>query len=153
MGSRVRDRASAPSAPRDAIAAARQTRLITAPGNPFHGVIDQAGVRDTPRTHRDRDDPASSTLPRVKKTVLLYGLLGGVLIAALKVVEYRFLVLEHSLEIYSGIVALLFSGLGIWLGLRLTRTRETVSCGKSSAGAREVQVPVTTEQVRDRSNG
>lgn len=62
----------------------------------------------------------------MKKTVLVYGILGGVLIAALKMVEYRFLVVEHSLEIYGGIVALLFSSLGIWLGLKLTRTRETV---------------------------
>ena len=62
----------------------------------------------------------------MKKTVLLYGILGGALIAVLKVVEYRYLVLEHSLEIYGGIVALLFSVLGIWLGLKLTRTRETV---------------------------
>ena len=62
----------------------------------------------------------------MKKTVLGYGLLGGVLIVTLKVVEYRFLVLEHSLEIYGGIVAALFSVLGIWLGLKLTKTRETV---------------------------
>lgn len=62
----------------------------------------------------------------MKKTVLLYGILGGVLVALLKVIEYRFLVLEHSLEIYGGIVALLFSVLGIWLGLKLTRTRERV---------------------------
>jgi DNA-binding CsgD family transcriptional regulator len=59
----------------------------------------------------------------VKKTVLLYGLLGGVLIAVLKVVEYRYLVLEHSLEIYGGIVALLFAVVGIWLGQKLTRER------------------------------
>ena len=72
----------------------------------------------------------------MKKTVLVYGILGGVLIAALKIIEYRFLVLEHSLEIYGGIVALLFSALGIWLGLKLTRTRETVV-------VREVPVPVT----------
>lgn len=62
----------------------------------------------------------------MKKTVLVYGALGGVLIAALKFVEYRFLILERSLEIYGGIVALIFSALGIWLGLKLTRTRETV---------------------------
>ena len=71
----------------------------------------------------------------MKKTILVYGLLGGVLTAVLKLVEYRFLVLEHSLEIYGGIVALLFAGLGIWLGLELTRTRETVV-------VREVEVPV-----------
>lgn len=69
----------------------------------------------------------------MKKTVLIYGMLGGVLIAVLKIVEYRFLVLEHSLEIYGGIVAALFAALGIWLGLKLTRTREVV---------REVHVPV-----------
>ena len=59
----------------------------------------------------------------MKKHVLLYGLLGGVLIAVLKLAEYRFLVLEHSLEIYGGIVAVLFSALGIWLGLKLTRVK------------------------------
>jgi DNA-binding CsgD family transcriptional regulator len=69
----------------------------------------------------------------VKKTVLLYGLLGGLLVAVLELVEYRYLVLQHSLEIYGGLVALVFSLLGIWLGLKLTRTREVV---------REVPVPV-----------
>jgi DNA-binding CsgD family transcriptional regulator len=63
---------------------------------------------------------------RVKKTILLYGIVGGVLIAGLKLIEYRFLVVEHSIEIYGGIIALLFSVLGIWLGLRLTRPRETI---------------------------
>jgi len=59
----------------------------------------------------------------VKKSVLLYGLLGGLLIAGLKFAEYRWLVLEHSLEIYGGILAVTFSALGIWLGLKLTRVR------------------------------
>lgn len=52
----------------------------------------------------------------------MYGLIGGLAIALLQLVEYRFLVIEHSLEIYGGLVALLFSALGIWLGLRLTKT-------------------------------
>lgn len=70
----------------------------------------------------------------MKKTILLYGLLGGALITALKMVEYRWLVLEHSLEIYGGIVAALFAAVGIWLGRKLTRTRETLV-------VREVPVP------------
>ena len=41
----------------------------------------------------------------------------------LKLTEYRFLVVEHSVEIYGGLVAALFSGLGIWLGLTLTRKK------------------------------
>ena len=48
------------------------------------------------------------------------------LIAALKLVEYRFLVLEHSVELYGGLIALLFAGLGIWLGLKLTRKKEVI---------------------------
>ena len=78
----------------------------------------------------------------MKKTVLLYGLLGGVLIAALKLVEYRFLVLEHSLEIYGGIIAAIFAALGIWLGVKLTKTRETVV-------VREVPVPVAGPFTRN----
>ena len=62
----------------------------------------------------------------MKRTVLLYGLIGGLAIALLKFVEYRFLVIEHSIEIYGGLVALLFSGLGIWLGLKLTRPKVVV---------------------------
>jgi len=62
----------------------------------------------------------------VKKQILIYGLLGGLLITVLKLVEYRFLVVEHSIEIYGGLIALLFAGVGIWLGLKLTRKKEVV---------------------------
>jgi NarL family two-component system response regulator LiaR len=62
----------------------------------------------------------------VKKHILIYGLLGGLLIAVLKLLEYRFLVVEHSIEIYGGLIALLFAGVGIWLGLKITRKKEVV---------------------------
>jgi NarL family two-component system response regulator LiaR len=78
----------------------------------------------------------------VKRTVLIYGILGGLLIALLKLVEYRFLIIEHSLEVYGGIVALLFSLLGIWLGLKLTRPRETVVVREVPV---RVEVPVPVE--------
>ena len=62
---------------------------------------------------------------RVKKQILIYGLIyglcGGLLIAVLKLIEYRFIVVEHSIENYGGLTALMFAGLGIWLGLKLTR--------------------------------
>ena len=57
---------------------------------------------------------------------LIYGLCGGVLIVVLRLIEFRFLVVEHSLEIYGGLIALLFASLGIWLGLKLTRKKEVV---------------------------
>ena len=58
---------------------------------------------------------------RLVREVALYGLCGGVLIAALRLAQYRFVVVEHSVEIYGGIVAAVFAGLGIWLGGTLTR--------------------------------
>jgi len=76
------------------------------------------------------------------KPVLLYGLVGGVLIAVLKLTEYRWLVVQHSIEIYGGIVATIFAVVGIWLGRKLTRVKETVV-------VREVQVPAPSEFVRD----
>ncbi len=66
----------------------------------------------------------------MKKQILIYGLIyglcGGVLIVLLKLVEYRFLVVEHSVEIYGGLIALLFATLGGWLGLKLTKRKETI---------------------------
>jgi DNA-binding CsgD family transcriptional regulator len=70
----------------------------------------------------------------VKKTILIYGLCGGLLIVALKLIEYRFLVVEHSIEIYGGLIAAFFAGVGIWLGLKLTRKKEVIV-------EREVLVP------------
>jgi DNA-binding CsgD family transcriptional regulator len=80
----------------------------------------------------------------MRKHVLLYGLLGGVLIAGLKLIEYRWLVVEYSVEIYAGLVAAVFAGLGLWLGRKLIRPRETVV-------VREVMVPAPAEFVRDQT--
>ncbi len=62
----------------------------------------------------------------MKRHVLIYGLIAGVLIAALNLIEYRYLVIEHSIEIYGGLVAAIFSAVGIWLGLRITARRQPV---------------------------
>lgn len=78
----------------------------------------------------------------MRKHVLLYGLLGGVLIAGLKLIEYRWLVVDYSVEIYGGLVAAVFAALGIWLGLKLTRPTETVV-------VREVMVAAPVTFVRD----
>ena len=62
----------------------------------------------------------------MRKTIVLYGLSLAALVAALKFVEYRFLVRDLSLEFYVGIIALLFTGVGIWTGLRLTRKKTVI---------------------------
>ena len=55
----------------------------------------------------------------------------ALLMILLKVMEYHFLARHLSLEIYLGAVAILFTGLGIWLGLRLTHKRAELKSGPS----------------------
>ena len=59
----------------------------------------------------------------MRKTILLYGIALAALTAMLKFIEYRFFMQDLSLEFYLGIVALLFTGLGIWAGRKLTRKK------------------------------
>lgn len=59
----------------------------------------------------------------MRKTILLYGIALAALTAMLKFIEYRFFMQDLSLEFYLGLVAVLFTGLGIWVGLRLTRRK------------------------------
>jgi len=61
----------------------------------------------------------------MKRHVLIFGVVGGLLIATLQYTEYRFVIIEHSVELYAALVAILFASFGIWLGLRITRRRET----------------------------
>ena len=86
----------------------------------------------------------------MKKHILIYGLCGGLLIVLLKLIEYRFLIVEHSIEIYGGLIALMFAVLGIWLGLKLTKTKETIV-------VREVLLPAphsfTLDEVKLRELG
>ena len=86
----------------------RRRRVVVAPGPVWRA------------TRRPR------TLATVKKTVLLYGAAAGALILVLRLSEYRFLVVDHALQVYGAIVAVLFTALGAWLGLRLTRPASPV---------------------------
>jgi DNA-binding CsgD family transcriptional regulator len=74
----------------------------------------------------------------MKRHVLIFGLVGGLLIAILQYTEYRFVVIEHSVELYGALVAILFATFGIWLGLRITRRREIV---RETVVVKEVFVP------------
>ena len=77
----------------------------------------------------------------MKRHVLIFGLAGGLLIATLQYTEYRFVVIEHSVELYGALVAILFATFGIWLGLRITRRRETI---RETVVVREVLVSIET---------
>jgi len=79
----------------------------------------------------------------MKRHVLIFGLVGGLLIATLQYTEYRFVIIEHSVELYSALVAILFATFGIWLGFRITRRRETVVVREVLVAADAAAAPKT----------
>ena len=52
--------------------------------------------------------------------LVAYGFALAALLLGMKWLEYRFLLVQHSFEIYAGIIALVFTALGIWLAGKLT---------------------------------
>jgi two-component system, NarL family, response regulator LiaR len=63
----------------------------------------------------------------MRKTILLYGLAMAALTGILKFIEYRFFVRDLSLEFYLGAVAVLFTAVGVWAGMKLTRRKVIVA--------------------------
>ena len=61
------------------------------------------------------------------KSIILYSISLAFLLFLLKWLELRFIIFDHSFEIYIGFIAIIFTGLGIWLALKLTKPKiETV---------------------------
>jgi NarL family two-component system response regulator LiaR len=92
---------------------------------------------NSPGTSTDTERSAKGQKARLWRHIILFGLAGGLLITLLKWTEYRYLVVEHSIEIYGGLTAATFAAIGIWLGLRLTRKQIVL---------KEVRVPVPAGQ-------
>jgi DNA-binding CsgD family transcriptional regulator len=78
----------------------------------------------------------------MRKQVLIFGLVGGVLVTLLQWTEFHFVILEHSVAIYGVLIALLFAGAGIWLGTRLFAPRERIVQVQV-----EVEVPAPTPSL------
>jgi two-component system, NarL family, response regulator LiaR len=57
------------------------------------------------------------------KGILLYGTSLALLLFLLKWLELRFIIFDHAFDIYIGAIALVFTGLGIWLALTLAKPK------------------------------
>ena len=60
----------------------------------------------------------------MKRTIVL-AVVGGLLVALLKFIEYQHFVRVYPAEIYGGVIALVFTAFGLWAGLRWRDRRET----------------------------
>ena len=68
----------------------------------------------------------TGTLAAPLKRTIVLALVGGVLVALLKFIEYQHVVRVYPAELYGGAIALVFTALGLYAGLRWRRNRETV---------------------------
>lgn len=76
------------------------------------------------------------------KRVLLIAAAGGILIALLRLIEYQHFVRVYPGEVYGGLVALIFTAVGVTVGRKLMRPKETVV-------VKEVRVPAGGPFVPD----
>ncbi len=63
----------------------------------------------------------------MKKSILLYGLALALLVFLLEYFEYRYFVRDLSMEGFIFIIALMFAGLGLWVGQKLTSPKKASS--------------------------
>ena len=61
------------------------------------------------------------------KELISYAIAMAILLLLLRLLEYKFLVLEYKVEIYAGIIAIIFLLIGIWVANKVTKPKvETV---------------------------
>jgi DNA-binding CsgD family transcriptional regulator len=60
------------------------------------------------------------------KRILVYSVIGGILIALLRLIEYQYFVRAYPTEVYGGLLAVIFTAVGAYLGLKWTRSKETI---------------------------
>lgn len=57
------------------------------------------------------------------RATILYSLSLALLLFLLKWLELRFVLIDHAFEAYIGFIALIFTALGIWLALKLSKPK------------------------------
>lgn len=68
-----------------------------------------------------------SRLWKPGKSVFLYAGIMAVLVFALKWMQWKYLIVDHSIDIYVGLIAVFFTLLGIWVASQLAKPKiETV---------------------------
>ena len=90
--------------------------------------------------------PDSKNLLLRNKATIIYSISLALLLFLLKWLELRFIIFDHSYEIYIGFIAVIFTALGIWLALKLSKPKiKTVVVEK--------EVYITTETQQGKADG
>jgi DNA-binding CsgD family transcriptional regulator len=55
--------------------------------------------------------------------IFLYGLILAILIFALKWLQWKFLIVDNSIDIYIGLIAVFFTTLGVWVATQIVKPK------------------------------
>jgi DNA-binding CsgD family transcriptional regulator len=74
--------------------------------------------------------------------IVLYGLILAVLVFLLKWLQWKFLIVDNSLDVYIGLIAIFFTILGVWVATQLAKPKiQTVIVEK------EIYVPLSDDSA------
>ena len=108
------------------------------------GIRDPAELRREGSIERPRGERRQGV-----RDIVVYGVAIGLLVVTIKLTEYRFLVVEHSVEVYAGLIAILAAGVGIWLGRSSRKRKAEAEVAAGPAAARqETAGPFTPDAAR-----
>jgi DNA-binding CsgD family transcriptional regulator len=84
------------------------------------------------------------------KQTILYGICLAILLFLLKWLELKFVIMDHSIEVFIGAIAIIFTLLGIWLAMKLTKPKvQTVIVEKEVLVEKEVFIKEQPDFVLD----
>ncbi len=91
---------------------------------------------------------ATQNFLRKHKATIIYSISLAFLMFLLKWVELRFIIFDHSFEMYVGCIAVIFTALGIWLALKLSKPKiETLVVEKEVSVTRNENFILNTSLI------
>lgn len=63
------------------------------------------------------------TISKDIKHIVIYGLTLAILVFVLKLPQWKFLIVDNTIDIYVGLVAVFFTVLGIWVASQLIKSK------------------------------
>ena len=85
------------------------------------------------------------------KAIIVYSISLAFLLFLLKWLELRFIIFSHSFEVYIGIIAIIFTGLGIWLAVRLSKPKPDSYRVETIVVEKEIYITKNEDFVLDTS--
>lgn len=82
----------------------------------------------------------------------LYGFLMAILVFALKWLQWKFLIIDNSIEIYVGIIAVLFMLLGIWVANQLSKPQVQTVFIEKEVVLEPLSAPIVNETELQKLN-